>query len=137
MASAVNAEQHGAPYAFRCECSEGRAKAQTGIPLWSKRYAAGFRIDATIGEPRDATPSPGKVTKEPEEAPSASESASGRALLSSSDMVTVARCVELSRSGQQLKHNSDFLKLIQKYGKEPVLAAVRSIRLKENTVPVR
>lgn len=30
------------PYAFRCDCSTGRAKGSVGIPLWGPRYERGY-----------------------------------------------------------------------------------------------
>jgi hypothetical protein len=137
MAAARNAEQLGAPYAFRCQCGEGRAKAQTGIPLWSKKHEAGFEVLAAIQVPEDAVKP--EVSATPLNAPASPEVDEEAALtppvqgLTAEALVTLSECVDAARAGQPLKSQPRVAALIQKFGKESVLAAVRSIRLQDST----
>lgn len=136
MAAARNAEQLGAPYAFRCECAEGRAKGQTGIPLWSKHHARGFEVQASIPVPKEEEPGDRSIhSKTGVEAP---ENGEDRVVspevkgLSPEALKTLSECVDAARAGQPLKSQPRVAALVQTYGRESVLAAVRSIRLQDS-----
>ena len=56
------------PFAFRCECMTGRAKASTGIPLWGRRYEGAYEPIRSLAydRPKDETPAhPPQVPLEP------------------------------------------------------------------------
>lgn len=143
MAEAKSGESSGAPYAFRCDCSSGRAKASTGIPLWSKRYFGAYAIQQGLKSPKEAsessTPIHSKdpVAVEPETIVAASTLAqAGAGVLSGPAFGIVQDCVDASKRGVPLQSQPSFGKLVKQYGKEAVLAAVRSIRLRDSEPPV-
>lgn len=140
MAEAKARESDGAPYAFRCECSEGRAKASTGIPLWSPRYAKSYELykGPKIADPAPVDPTLSKHSREPGHVepeavkPVSDEARAGVGILKGAAFLQLEDCVTRSKAGQPLQHQQAFGQLVKQYGKEAVLAAVRSIRLRDS-----
>jgi hypothetical protein len=143
MAEAKSGESSGAPYAFRCDCSSGRAKASTGIPLWSKKYFGSYEISQGLKSPTSVSPEPtplhskDPIAVEPEAIVAVSTLAqAGVGVLSGPAFGLVQDCVDASKRGIPLQAQPSFGKLVKQYGKEAVLAAVRSIRLRDSEAPV-
>lgn len=58
------------PYAFRCDCTTGRGKGATGIPLWGPRYERRYEPIRGVAMERPKDPeapaqAPVKVAEEP------------------------------------------------------------------------
>jgi len=134
LAHSKTEEASEAPFAFRCECSVGRAKGQTGIPLWSKRYAAGYDPNLKPAEKVEII-SVAKAQAMPS-SPVINEPQAPETVLDADSLVALQGCVDSAKAGAQLGSLPAFRELVVKFGKDPVLAAVRSLRLEAATPKV-
>jgi hypothetical protein len=142
MAEAKVKESNGAPFAFRCECSEGRAKASVGIPLWSSRYAKGYEVlkalkgpDEAVSPPADPVAKHSKEVAAIEPEPVSDVRKNPEHVIVTLTPAAFAQlhdCIGASSRGIPLQNQPTFGRLVSQFGKDAVLAAVRSIRLQDS-----
>jgi len=112
------------PFAFRCACSQGRAKWQTSIPLWNTRWASQFDPFWSLQENLETAEGKAKLAEKKADADAIHP-------IAPDEVITLTECLEAAKRGVALTAQDPFRALIKKHGQETVQTMMRSIRLKD------